>query len=51
MTHDFDKGIYVCGDCDAEFAQVFGKWYNKGTDKAWREMFLGRQIKTGKKIE
>ena len=51
MTHDFDKGIYVCEDCGAEFVQVLGKWHNVGTDEAWREMFLGRQIKTGRKVE
>jgi len=51
MTHDFDRSVYICGDCYAEFTQEFGKWYNKGTDKAWRTQFLGEQIKAGKKNE
>jgi len=45
MTRDFDKAIVICNDCDAKFEIIFGAWRNPGTDEAFRQEFLGKQIK------
>lgn len=48
MIRDFDRGVYICQGCDAEYKIVFGEWHDKGTETPWRSEFLGEQIKAGK---
>ena len=52
MARDFDRGVYVCQGCGAEYKIVFGEWHGKwsdrGTEVPWRPEFLGEQIKAGK---
>ena len=52
MARDFDRGVYICQGCGAEYKIAFGKWRGKwsdgGTEVPWRSEFLGEQIKAGK---